>query len=206
MSRSRNWFTSGKLVSRLGPSHRHVDRGDVGRGDDGVVRRSRLLDRLHGRRPVAAAFLRLPLAVHLRHADAGDGGQSGSDVLRLGRRRPDVLPAGRLLVRAPFRQCSSDQGVRRQPGGRLWLFARHLPDLLSDWFGRLRSGVRRRARVLPARRCILSASIGTRSRSPACSCSWGRWASRRSSCCTPGCRTRWKARLRFRLSFMRRPW
>ena len=26
---------------------------------------------------------------------------------------------------------------------------------------------------------------------------WARWASRRSSCCTSGCRTRWKARPRF---------
>ena len=30
---------------------------------------------------------------------------------------------------------------------------------------------------------------------PAC-CSWARWASRRSSCCTSGCRTPWKARRR----------
>jgi NADH-quinone oxidoreductase subunit L len=34
-----------------------------------------------------AALLRLSVAVHLRHADAGDGGQPGADVLRLGRRR-----------------------------------------------------------------------------------------------------------------------
>ena len=38
---------------------------------------------------------------HLRHADAGDGGQPRAVVFRLGRRRPDVLPAGRLLVREP---------------------------------------------------------------------------------------------------------
>ena len=29
--------------------------------------------------------------------------------------------------------------------------------------------------------------------SSACCCSWARWASRRSSGCTPGCPTRWKA-------------
>jgi NADH:ubiquinone oxidoreductase subunit 5 (subunit L)/multisubunit Na+/H+ antiporter MnhA subunit len=39
-----------------------------------------------------------------------------------------------------------------------------------------------------------------------CCCSWARWASRRSSCCTPGCRTRWKARHRSRRSFTRPPW
>ncbi len=32
---------------------------------------------------------------------------------------------------------------------------------------------------------------------PAC-CSWGRWASRRSSCCIPGCRMPWKGRRRSR--------
>ena len=84
---------------RLGVAHRHVDRRHARRRDDGVVPRPRLLDRLHGRGPVAAALLRLPLAVHLRHADAGDGGQSRADVLRLGGRRPDVLSADRLLVR-----------------------------------------------------------------------------------------------------------
>ena len=36
----------------------------------------------------ALPVLRLSVAVHLRHADAGDGRQSGAAVLRLGRRRP----------------------------------------------------------------------------------------------------------------------
>ena len=35
-----------------------------------------------------------------------------------------------------------------------------------------------------------------RSRRPACCCSSAPWASRPSSACTPGCRTRWKARPR----------
>ena len=35
-----------------------------------------------------------------------------------------------------------------------------------------------------------------RSRPPACCCSSAPWASRRSSACTPGCRTPWKARRR----------
>ena len=41
-----------------------------------------------------------------------------------------------------------------------------------------------------------SAMTGRRSKSPASCCSWAPWASRRSSCCTPGCRTPWKARRR----------
>jgi NADH-quinone oxidoreductase subunit L len=40
------------------------------------------------RRSAPAALLRLSVAVHLRHADAGDGRQPGADVLRLGRRGP----------------------------------------------------------------------------------------------------------------------
>ncbi len=141
-----NWFTSGKLVARLGPAHRHPDRRDVGRGDDGVICRPRLFDRLHVGRPVAAALLRIPLAVHVRDVDAGDSGQSGANVLRLGGRRFDVLPVDRLLVRSAHRQRRGHQGLRRQPGRRLRLLARHLPHLLSDRFGQLRSGVRRRSR------------------------------------------------------------
>ena len=49
--------------------------------------------------------------------------------------------------------------------GRLRLLARHLPHVLSDRFDRLRSGISPLRPVLPARRCILSASIGMRSRS-----------------------------------------
>ncbi len=41
---------------------------------------------------------------------------------------------------------------------------------------------------------------------PACCSSWARWASRRSSCCTPGCRMPWKARRPFRRSSMPQPW
>lgn len=55
--------------------------------------------------------------------------------------------------------------------------------------------------------CSVCTSIRlTRSPLPACCSSWARWASRRSSCCTPGFRTRWKARPRFRLLSMPQPW
>ena len=55
------------------------------------------------RRSAPAALLRLSVAVHLRHADAGDGRQPPADVLRLGRRRPRLLSADRLLVQAARR-------------------------------------------------------------------------------------------------------
>ncbi len=135
----------GQARRQLGVAHRHADGGHADRGDDGLVSRPRLFDRLHGGRPVAAALLRLPFVVHLRHADAGHGGQPGSDVLRLGRRRPRVVSPDRLLVRAARRLRRGDQGLRRQPGRRLRLLARHLSHLLPHRFGGVRPDLRRRA-------------------------------------------------------------
>jgi NADH-quinone oxidoreductase subunit L len=59
------------------------------------------------------------------------------------------------------------------------------------------------ADYLPGRRRMARLPVrhGSRQRPDrpsACCCSWARWASRRSSCCTPGCRTPWKARHRCR--------
>ena len=111
---------------RLGAAHRHADRRDAGGGDDRLGARAPLFDRLHGRGPVPAALLRLSVAVHLRHADAGDGRQPGADVLRLGGRRPRELSADRLLVPQAGGQRRGDQGLRRQPRRRFRLRARHL--------------------------------------------------------------------------------
>ena len=111
---------------RLGAAHRHADRRDAGGGHHRVGARPPLFDRLHGRGPVPAAVLRLSVAVHLRHADAGDGGQPGADVLRLGGRRPRELSADRLLVPQAGGQRRRDQGLRRQPRRRFRLRARHL--------------------------------------------------------------------------------
>ena len=97
-ARSRNGCRSGDLVGRLGVPDRHADRGDAGRRQHRLGARAPLFDRLHARRPAPAALLRLSVALHLRHADAGDGRQPRADVLRLGRRRPRVLSADRLLV------------------------------------------------------------------------------------------------------------
>ena len=72
--------------------------GDAGGGDRRVVAGASLFHRLHARRPAPAALLLLSVAVHLRHADAGDGQQLPAAVLRLGRGGPGVLSADRLLV------------------------------------------------------------------------------------------------------------
>ena len=100
--------------------------------------------------PRPAALLRLSVAVHLRHADAGDGRQSGPDVLRLGRRRPRVLSADRLLVQEAVGQCRGDQGLRRQPRRRFRLRARHLRRLRAVRLGQPRHHLRQCAAFLPA--------------------------------------------------------
>ena len=53
------------------------------------------------------AVLQLPVAVHLRHADAGDGRQPAAAVLRLGRRGARQLSADRLLVRSRNRRMTA---------------------------------------------------------------------------------------------------
>ena len=58
-----------------------------------------LLDRLHGARPALRALLRLPEPVHRRDAHPRARRQPAGDVHRLGRRRPLLVPAHRLLVR-----------------------------------------------------------------------------------------------------------
>ena len=53
------------------------------------------------------ALHELSVAVHLRHADAGDLRQSPPAVLRLGGRRPRLLSADRLLVHASPSACAA---------------------------------------------------------------------------------------------------
>ena len=154
------WITSRRARRLLGVPHRHADRGDVRRRDDGVGARPRLLDRLHGRGPLAPALLRLFVGLHLRHADAGDGRQPGAAVLRLGGRRPLLLPADRLLVREARGERGGHQGVRRQPRRRLRVRARHLRHLRRVPHGEPRPDLRCRAGRWPGRR---SSSSATRS-------------------------------------------
>ena len=126
----------------MGAAHRFADRRDAGRGDDRLVARPHLFDRLHGGGSVQAALLLLSVVLHLRHADAGDGRQSRAAVLRLGRRRARELSADRLLVPQAGSQCRGDQGLHRQPRRRFRLLARHFCRLLSHRRDRLRHDLR----------------------------------------------------------------
>ena len=132
----------GRSQGRLGAAHRYADGGDAGGGDDGVVARASLFGRLHGRRSLPPAVLRLSVAVHLRDADAGDGRQSRPVVLRLGGRRSRELSADRVLVSQAGSQRGRDQGVRRQPRRRLRLRARHFRRVHDDRRGRSRNDLR----------------------------------------------------------------
>ena len=116
----------GRPERRLVAARRHADRGHAGGGEHGVFARPPLFDRLHGRRPVPAALLRLSVAVHLRDADAGDRRQPRAAVLRLGRRRSRELSADRVLVPEAVGERRGDQGLRGQPRRRFRLRARHL--------------------------------------------------------------------------------
>src|SRR5664279_3904411 len=107
-------------------AHRHAHRGDAGGGEYDFGLRAPLFHRLHGRGPVPAALLRLSVDLHVLHADAGDGRQSGADVFRLGGRGPRELSVDRLLVSQAGSQRCGDQGLRGQPGRRFRLRARHL--------------------------------------------------------------------------------
>ena len=150
----------GRSQDRLVAAHRHAHRGDAGRGQYGIGVRAPLFDRLHGGGPVPAALLRLSVDVHLRHADAGDGRQSGAAVLRLGRRRARELSADRLLVSQAGSERGGDQGFRRQPDRRFRLRARHFRDFHADRQRRIRRRVRRRAGAdrQDVRRCSAGSS------------------------------------------------
>ena len=80
------------------------------RADDADHHRHRradppVLDRLHGGGQELPALLHLPEPVHLLHAAARDGQQPAAAVRRLGRRRPLLLSADRLLLREASRRA-----------------------------------------------------------------------------------------------------
>ena len=114
------------------------------------------------RGPVPAALLRLPVALHLRDADAGDGRQPGAAVLRLGGRRPRELSADRLLVPQAGGQRRRDQGLHRQPRRRFRLCARHLRRLHDDRRRSTSTPSSRRRPRSPARPSTSSAGTSTR--------------------------------------------
>lgn len=66
----------------------------------------------HG--PPVAGF-RLPQPVRRCHAAAGAGRQLSRPVRRMGRRRPGVVPADRVLVAQAIGGDGREEGVRRQP-------------------------------------------------------------------------------------------
>ena len=136
----------GRARRVLGAAHRHADRRDAGGRQHGLGARAPLLHRLHARGRQPAALLRLPVAVHLRHAGAGDERQPPAAVLRLGGRGPRLLPADRLLVPEARGQRRGHQGLRRQPRRRLRLRARHLRHLRRLRHHQLRRRVPRGAR------------------------------------------------------------
>ena len=192
-------------LDRLGDPPRPADRDHADRGHHGLEPRAPLFLRLHGSRSAVArgrglqaALLCLSVVLHLRDADAGDRRQPGADVLRLGRRGRRLLPADRLLLPQALGQCRRDQGLRGQPGRRFRLCARHLRAVLPDRFDQLRRHLRRRTRSgrNPADLPLDRMERGQPGGLPAVH--RARWANRRSCSCTPGCRTRWKARRRSR--------
>ncbi|CAA9249541.1 MAG: NADH-ubiquinone oxidoreductase chain L, partial [uncultured Acetobacteraceae bacterium] len=113
-----------RLRTGLGAALRHAGGGDGGDGHGHLHPDPPLQRRLHVARRDPAALLRLPVALHLHDADAGDGGQPRPALLRLGRRGPRELPPHRLLVRPGERQRRGHEGLYRQPGRRLLLHAR----------------------------------------------------------------------------------
>ncbi len=89
------------------------------------------------------AVLQLPVAVQLRDADAGDGGQSGAAFLRLGGRGPRKLPTDRLLVLQEICQRRGDEGIHRQPRRRPVLRGRHRAGVLHLRLDPVRRHLRR---------------------------------------------------------------
>ena len=140
-------------------------------------------------RPRLRALLRLPQLLRLLDAAAGPGGQLRAADRGLGVRRRGVLPADLLLVPARHRHRGRHQGVRDQRDRRRRPGDRRLPAVRRDRRARLRGRLRARRRGLPPR-------TTARSSPPACCCSSARSRSRPSCRCTPGCRTRWRARRR----------
>ena len=116
------------------------------------------------RRPGLPALLQLHLAVHLRHADAGDVQQLPAAVLRLGSGGRGVLPADRLLVHAADGHLRQHEGLPGQPRGRLRLRAGHRRHRLFHRLAAVRRRLRGGRRASPAadHRDLRRACRGTR--------------------------------------------
>ena len=147
-----------------------------------------LLGLLHGVRPRLHALLRVPELLRVQHAAAGPRRELLLPDRRLGVRRRGLLPADQLLVPAHDRDGSGHQGVRHQRRRRRRARARDLLHLQAHRLARLPARVRGGA---------ASSRATTATSSPAACCCWSaRSRSPRRCRCTPGSRTRWRARRR----------
>ena len=168
-------------------------------GDDPRHHRHRhadppVLDGVHARgvgRRVRALLL-VPEPVRRVHARAGARRELPGDVHRLGRRRPLLVPADRLLVHEAVGRRRRQEGVHRQPHRRLRLHPRHARAVRRRSARSTSRALREQVGRAAAPRRAGAAS----SPAPRCCCSSAPPASPRRFRSTSGCRTRWKARRR----------
>src|SRR5205809_6623863 len=124
---------------------RPADRGDALCGDRGRLADLHLFRRLHARRSAVPALLCLPVAVCRLDAVAGAGQQLPGAVRGVGAGGSVLLPADRVLVRAPRSGTGVDEGVRHHPGGRLFHVPGYPAPLLHRGVAAVRCGLCRRA-------------------------------------------------------------
>jgi NADH-quinone oxidoreductase subunit L len=140
------------------------------------------------------------VSVHLRHADAGDGGQSRADVLRLGRRRSCLLSLIGFWYKKPSANAAAIKAFVVNRVGDFY-FALGIFGVFVLFAGQFGTIFANAATFIPA-----EGPQGGRTDFP-----WPRArqasAMTVSACpvhgrdgqvgryrCTPGCRTRWRAR------------
>ena len=145
-----------------------------------------VLDRLHARRPQAAALLRLHEPVPVLDAAAGDGRQLRAAAGRLGSGRPLVLPADRVLARAGGAGRRRQEGLRDERDRRRGHRHRDLPDGARHRHHRLPRGVHTRAR------CVAEGQL-RRQLGGAAAAGWALSPNRPRSRSTHGFRTPWRA-------------
>ena len=89
----------------------------------------RLLDGVHGARPRVRALHVVPEPLHVRDAHARPGRELRRPLRGLGGRRPLLVPADRVLVRAAERVRRGQEGLHREPHRGRGLPARDVPRL-----------------------------------------------------------------------------
>ena len=109
--------------------------------------------RLHGARPGPAEVLRLLQPLRRGDVAAGPRQQLRDALLRLGGRRPGVVPADLVLVHPAVRGHRRQEGVPDEPGRRRRPGHRHLPDVRHARHHPVRRGVQRGRRAAPPAPC-----------------------------------------------------